>query len=114
MTETVELSKTTSQSVDRAMIERLATLVTAAPGSSIQGSFSPFDGTLVGSCTSTTTNTNLPVQNTLNLPSELSRLLGPVFGDIPRVPTPRSVEMSACEGRDWRAGVGPATLPCDQ
>lgn len=48
MTETVELSTTACKSVDRALIERLATLVAAAPGRPTQGSFSPFDGTLIG------------------------------------------------------------------
>ncbi len=43
-----EGSTRASRSADQAGIEGLATLVTAAPGRPTQGSFSPFDGTLIG------------------------------------------------------------------
>src|SRR5947208_14005895 len=48
MTRIVETPTPASGPLDRALIEWLTTLVTAAPDRPSQGSFSPFDGSLVG------------------------------------------------------------------
>src|SRR5258708_37717044 len=48
MAKTVEGSPSAAPPLNRALVERLASLVTAAEGRRTQGSFSPFDGSLIG------------------------------------------------------------------
>jgi succinate-semialdehyde dehydrogenase/glutarate-semialdehyde dehydrogenase len=48
MTSTLERSAATARLLNPALVERLAALVTAAPGRPTQPSYAPFDGTLVG------------------------------------------------------------------
>jgi succinate-semialdehyde dehydrogenase/glutarate-semialdehyde dehydrogenase len=48
MAKIVDASTTPAPPLNRALIERLASLVTAAEGCRTQGSFSPFDGSLIG------------------------------------------------------------------